>query len=143
MAPHDWHRGLRRKVNRFHVNRENAVEFLLGYVEQRLIEVGRAGIVHDDVEAAEFFDASLDGLLPIACIRDVGGQRDRMGAQVLCNRLDALAIDIGEHEPRTFARKHFRDARAETARRTGDKGGLSLQTHHGLSFVDASLGTCG
>ena len=59
--------GLRGEQDRFDVDGENAVELRLLDLHDRLVAMRRAGVVDDDVDAAERVDRRMRRALDVAC----------------------------------------------------------------------------
>ncbi len=72
----------RREVDRLHVHREDAVEGRLVHFQHRLAAVRDAGVVDDDVEAAEPVDRRRDRRLEGGRVTDVAG--DAQGSLDQC-----------------------------------------------------------
>ena len=66
---------MRRQVDRLHVDRIDAVELGLADLEQRLVAVRDAGIVDDDVDAAEGLRRRAHHGVDVGLVRDVAGAR--------------------------------------------------------------------
>ena len=105
--------GERRQVDRLHVDGVDAIELGFADIEQRLIAVRDAGVVDQDVEAAEGFGRRAHHGVDIGLLGDVAGNRDDVVAERRRNLPHALAVDVGQ-------RRRAR-LRAQIARRSRDR----------------------
>ena len=60
--------GLGGQQDRFDVDRENAVELRLLNLHERLVAMGRAGVVDDDVDATERVDRRARRALDVCAV---------------------------------------------------------------------------
>src|SRR5688572_8141598 len=114
----------RREVDALHVHRVDAVELGLGDLEVRLVAVGPAGVVDDDVELGA---RAGDQLCPVAALGDIGMRK--FSAHLPGDALAGLHIDVGDDDLGAFLGEALRDARAEPRAGPGDDGGLALEPH--------------
>jgi len=109
----------------------------------RVGEADGAGVVDQDVNAAEFSDTFFDGRNDLFLFPDIDRQRQRLAA----SRTDLLRGGINgpwqarigfgrlrrDDHVRAIARRAQGDGFANAAARAGDEQGLALQCIHGLS----------
>ncbi len=129
LPPHQRHDRIHHVKDRLHIDVEDLVELRLGQLEQRLVAKAPAGIVDDDIESAEPVGRDLHGSIDIGSFGDVAGHRDRRGAGFGRYLLDALGVEVEQHDLRTLAGEAPRDLGAVTGRRTRHQGRLSVQAH--------------
>lgn len=92
-----------------------------------------AGVVHEDVEAAEAFLSQVDGGFPIVFARYIKAYIARFTAQLPDLPLDRFALviqDIAEDDICAFQREEERLVRALSPRRTGYNRRLAIQSVH-------------
>src|SRR5258708_22462257 len=117
----------RGQVHAFHVHGIDLVELRLGDIEIRLLSMGPARVVDDDVELAESCARRLNQPGPVRGPGDVGLDEfalDRSGYA-----LAALGVDIGDQHLCALLRESARNALAEPRARSGDDRNLVLQPH--------------
>ena len=83
-----------------------------------------AGVVEGAVEPAEMRLRRRDRRRHRRFVGDVGGKRDRVG-QPCCDACHAVAVAVGQHQPRAVPGKHLRCCRTDAVRRTGDQDDLA------------------
>src|SRR5215213_6659184 len=127
------HQRLRHQVDRLDVDGEDAVELLLRDVDHGLVAMARAGVVDDDVDAAELADRIVHGALDILPSGDVACERDRAMADLLGRGLRRPELEIEHRNPGAFAREGLGDAEPEALRGAGDEGGLVGEAHGSYS----------
>src|SRR6185369_2780047 len=134
-ARHDLLRG---KVDRLHVDGEDAVE--VGLVErlERLRQVAHAGVVDEDVEAVEALDRGPDHRLDVGGPRHVGADAFGVRAERVGDPARAVAVAVGDDHARALGDELPGDALAESRGRTGDDGDLSCESHGALLVVKVS-----
>src|ERR1019366_3253605 len=120
-ARHDFLRGA---VDRLDVDREDAVELVFGEILERLRQVAHAGVVDEDVEAAETFVHGLDHRLDVGTDGDVGTNAERRGAEPGRRAQRAFAITIDDDDPGALGDELLRDAFAEAGRGASNEGYL-------------------
>ena len=120
------------QVDRLHIDRHDAVEVVLGHVLQRLRQMGDAGVVDEDVEAAEMLLGGGHHQAHIGGLGHVHLDRPRRRAQ-RCGHIEGLGpVAVGDQHLRALGHELGRDAGAKARRRAGDDGHLVLQSHGGL-----------
>ena len=131
---------LGEEQDRLHVDVEDSVELGLVDFHQRLVAMGRPGIVDHDVDPAEGLDRCLCGALDIRLFRHVGGQRDRSPADCLRRRLGQFRLEVEAGDPRALAGEHLRDPQAKPLPRAGHQRGLAFRRNRSSRVRFASLG---
>jgi cytoskeletal protein CcmA (bactofilin family) len=126
------HRLHGRQVDGLHVDLEAAVEGFLVHVHHGLVDVGEAGVVHQDVEAAETLHRGADHGFHVLATGDVGAHAVGLVANFLRHRLGALTVEVGEHHLCTLFGEQLRDTRTETGCRTCDHRYSVLESHCSL-----------
>ena len=115
------------QVDRLAVHRENAVELVFADLFHGLRQVGDAGVVHQDVDAAHALDREVDHAVHAVAVRDIDLHRDAAG--LLRHGLGALAVDVGQEDPRALAQEAARDTGAKARPRAGHDRDLALEPH--------------
>jgi hypothetical protein len=105
--------GAQAEPRPLHVDREHAVEALLGVVERRPDEAERGGVVHEQIDAAEALDGLCGGGIDLRGDGDVGGPRDRersvgVGARVAGHGGDRLGTSLLELRAGEVEQQHSR-----------------------------------
>ena len=108
---------------------EDAVEALLGQLLERLRQVAHAGVVDEDVEAAEALLRRLDHRLDVGGAGDVGAHAEGGVAEHGVDPCRALAVAVGDDHLRAFGDELARDAFAESGRRAGDDRDPACEPH--------------
>ena len=92
------------------------------------VDVLDAGVVHQDVDAAQLGDCFCDEATHVAGIRHVRQMvgRLQLGPELLDFRGITEAV---QHDARALRRQRPRDAEADAARRAGDERNFSVETH--------------
>ena len=65
----------RREVDRFHIDRVDAIEHLFAYLPERLATLRHAGVVDHDVELAELSHGGSNHVLCVGAARDISSER--------------------------------------------------------------------
>ena len=117
-----------------------AVPLLAGEVGERSADDGAevAGVVDEDVDGTEALDRLRDEVLTGGFIRYVRGDGDRSGPfafELVGGGLRPVAVDVGRHDGRPFARQAFRYAEAHAAPGSGDDSCPVFESHVDLSYV--------
>ena len=118
--------GLRGEQDRFDVDGENPIELRLLNLHDRLVAMRGAGVVDDNVDAAERVDRLLCGPLDILALRHVGGERDRARANALGGGFSHFAFQVEARNPGALARENLGDAVAEPLPRAGHQRRLAV-----------------
>ena len=138
LIEHHRQRGLRREHVAFGVDREGAVEHLLGAVERVDVALGAArevGVV--EIEGAEFVERGLHdgGLRGGAGAVEIDTQRlAASGADALRGFLRPVLGDVADHDAGALLGQPPRGRRADPAPATCDHPHLALQSAHLFSF---------
>ena len=74
-----------------------------------------AGVIHHDVEAAEFQDRCLDGGSDIGLAGDISANEDRVGGQLCRELLACFYVDIGDDAASTLFDIQANDSLANAA----------------------------
>ena len=114
---HLRHRCDGRQIDRFDVDRVDAVELGLADLEQRLVAVCDAGVVDDDVDAAERLGRRPHHGVDVDLLRDVALHGMHLVAEAGGELAHALAVDVGGDDLRAFEQRNARRWRARTRRR--------------------------
>src|SRR5262249_55957235 len=128
----DRHDVLRREKDRADVDRVDPLELLLGHLEERLVAMRPAGVVYDDVDAAERGERRADDRGPVGRDRDVGLDelRDATAlADLGGNTLGAGDMDVVHDHLGAFLREALGGALAKAAAGASDDRYLVLQAH--------------
>ena len=127
---HVAHGSLRGHKHRAHVHVERVVE--IG--EGKAVDLARhrhAGVVDEDVEAAQRARGRVDGLREGGGVCTVGTQRQGLAAGRFNSRHQRLrggfGAAVGEGHGRSVARQALDDGGADATRAAGDKGHLARQ----------------
>ena len=129
VRPHVGRESLGGEEDRFDVDREDAVELLFRHLHDRLVAMGRAGVVDDDVDPPERGDRLARRPLDIGPARDVGVDRDRARTEPPGGRFGDVALHVEAGDSRALAHKGFGDAETEPLPRAGHQRGLAFQSH--------------
>ena len=134
--------GLRGEEGALEVHVEDEVVVGFADVEERLADLD-AGVVDEDVEAAEGGDGGTDQARSLRRHADVGAQHDRLAAELLDLRRDGarlvlLAVEVHGHVG-ALARKAQGDGLPDPARAAGHEGGLACESHRVLRVIVCSL----
>src|SRR5665811_1534175 len=113
-------------------------------VDQRAVDRVDAGVVHQQVDAAERLDGRLDGIALMLDIVGLACDRDRVlrTTQRRHSLVQRLLLAGGDADPRAVCDQPFGDAEADTPARSGHHGDLALEpvTHQeSLSRIMACL----
>jgi hypothetical protein len=127
-AKHRHHR-LAEQKQAFDVNREDAIEFGLGDVGDRLVDMRDAGIVDQDVQPSEGRERRLDGRVDILLAHDVAADGERALADPGRGCLGGALVEVEHSHARAFARKCLGHAGADAGTRAGDDRGFVGKTH--------------
>ena len=106
----------------------------VGRVDRPVLGQHHAGVVVQDVQAAEPVDGGVHHRLRVGLLRDVGVDVRGLAAGVADLRgggLAGLVGDVGEDDPRALAREQAGRDPAHPARPAGDQRDLPVQTHRG------------
>ncbi|CAN4000646.1 putative membrane protein, partial [Dysosmobacter welbionis] len=103
---------------------------------------GDAGIVHQNVNPAEFLHSGIHQGLHLGLVRHVALHGQGLGTQVLASGHGLL----GSFRPAGVAQHHIgaapgqllADGPADAPAAAGDHGGLSSKIHHAFSFISCS-----
>ena len=137
-ALHVLHRRLGGDEHGAQVDRHRAVEVLEAKSSMRRHH-GDAGVVHQDVDAAELRRRALDRAAHGVGVGAVGldGDACTPRARAACRRLVRLVglADVGQRHVGAFPRQALDDGRADAAAAAGDQGSLVLQltSHRSLT----------
>jgi hypothetical protein len=131
-----------REIEALHIDREDAVELLLGDVEHRLVALGRAGVVDHYVEPAIGAFGLGDHGRDIVAVGDVGmqigggaaGPGDGVG-----DRAAGVVVDVGDDDARPFRGEAAGDRLAEAGGGTGHDRYLVLKSHRSPPFGRGSM----
>ena len=87
-----------------------------------------AGIVDEDVEAAEAFACEIDGLFRRALIREIAGMAGDLGAEFLAEMGTSLfqsgLVEVGKHQLGAVSRQSLGNRKANALGGTGDDGNI-------------------
>ena len=134
---HELRRGLGGEERPLEVDAHDEVEARLAHVGERLADLD-AGVVDQDVEAAEGLVRVAHEALGLARYADVRAQCDRLPAQLLDPggdgaRAVAAAVVVHRHVG-ALAREAQRDGLADAAGAAGDERSLALESHAHTAF---------
>jgi hypothetical protein len=92
-------------------------------IEERAERGARnSGIVHHDVQTAEFFDSTSDQRANLFGVGDICRLEKDVGAQRGGQRLTAVGFDAADDDPRALGHKPFHRGMTNTGRAAGDDG---------------------
>ena len=99
-----------------------------------------AGVVDQNVDAAECPKRGIDEFADRRLVGDVGGNADHAAAgfrQLAYRRVQSLGVATANCDTAALLQKRIRDGLADPARRTGDDSGFPAQTqlHPPLAFL--------
>ena len=100
--------------------------------------MGPAGVVHDDVDAAERGERRLRHGRPVGGDRDVGADRLGRAAALADGRCDPLGtggVDVVHHHARALLGQPHGDALTEPGPGTGDDRYFVFEPHRASSLV--------
>ena len=126
-----WHGRLGVAERPSDVDRHDAVEILEGRAE-RAAQHADAGVVHQDVEAAELSDRPLDRDVDLRFIGGVRTDERRLThlAQCRFRALSMLAVAAGDDDASSLAQVGAGDLEAESGGAARDERGPTLQLPH-------------
>jgi hypothetical protein len=149
MAPaHAGQDGLRHQEARFQVDRDQFVPIPLGDLFDAL-HAGDAGVIHQDIDVAEFHADGIHQAIDAGASGDVGLDGDTAAPEASDLRFGVLRVGgaspvIDRHIGACPGKCH-RDGAADAAAGAGDQGDFALQIVHpsrvapvGLIFTNAS-----
>src|SRR6185503_8585242 len=115
-----------------HVDRIHTVELLFGHVQDRLVAMRRTGVVDHDVELAVSVERGLDQSAPVCILRDI--RLHELGlttgaADLSCDPLAAVDVDIVDDDPRTFLCETLGDTFTEPRATAGNDRDFVFQSH--------------
>ena len=127
--------GLTTEKGAFQIDVQNLVERLFVEVEEVAL-LDDAGIVHEDVDVAEFVEGRGHQIVNMQAIGDVaGGEPDLAQAfQVGNGGRAGLLVDVGDDDPGTFLKKTACYGQANAVGAAGDDCDLAVEGH-GLSLI--------
>jgi hypothetical protein len=115
-----------------HVDRQHALEDVVGVVDDPRDVAEDAGVGERDVEAAEALDRGRDRR---AHLRGVGHVGDRGCRHVVAElgheRLQRLVVEVADHDARTLGGEQPGGGGADAAGAAGDQRDLVLEPLHG------------
>ena len=129
---HERHGVLRRPVERLHVDREDAIELVLGDVLHRLAALRHPGVVDHDVEAAVALDRLRDESAGVVVARHVRVDEPGLAARPadgIRHPAAVLLVDVVDDDPGSFGREAPADPLAESRAAPGDDRHFSFETH--------------
>ncbi len=91
--------------------------------------MGDAGVVDEDVEAAESLHAGRDHRVHVVLDRYIAGERNGRFADAGGHAGGTLRVAVGDHHFRTLAREGFGDAASEAGCRARDDGDFAVEPH--------------
>src|SRR5262249_54893328 len=113
-----------------HVDPHDPVEIGQVVVEQSAQRARYPGVVHHDVQAAEFLDGGSHHGPDLFGVGDVRPAEQCGGAQPGGQLLSPVGLDVGDDDPGPLVHKAFHDSATDAGGPTGDDGDLAVQ------FVD-------
>ena len=127
---------MRKQKDGFHIHVHEAVELRLLDLQHRAAGVTHAGIVDQDIDAAESIDGGLYRRVHVPAPGDVAMSCDGRVADGGGYRLRRGLVDVGDCDARTLAREGLGNALAEPRCAAGDERNLILKPH---AFVSTPL----
>jgi hypothetical protein len=104
---------------------------------------GRAGVVEDDVQAAERCRSVVDGLADLFGLHDIAVAVLQLAGELPLQPGTVLVLDVCRQHPRAFFDEALHRGQADARTRAGDEGDLVFQpVAHAVSKVVGVLRVC-